>query len=171
MNKAVLPPPLAGKRVVDLSQFIASPSAAQYLADFGADVTKIESTTGDGSRTLPGNAFGSYYVRSFNTNKASCVLNLREAADRAALDVLLATVSAVSASLARRRSACSSAGWSSSIRIRSQARMARRPAPPQRGVLLKPSQAHIDESHDCTTRVRPSGHRQRMQHSTTCGRS
>ncbi|TAM33585.1 MAG: CoA transferase, partial [Burkholderiaceae bacterium] len=65
-----LPRPLAGKRVVDLSQFIAGPTAAQYLADFGADVTKVESSAGDGVRTLPGNAFGSYYARSFNTGKA-----------------------------------------------------------------------------------------------------
>lgn len=85
-----LPRPLADKRVVDLSQFIAGPTAAQYLADFGADVVKVESSAGDGVRTLPGNAFGSYYARSFNTGKASRVLNLREAADRAALDAMLA---------------------------------------------------------------------------------
>lgn len=85
-----LPRPLAGKRVVDLSQFIAGPTAAQYLADFGADVTKVESPAGDGVRTLPGNAFGSYYARSFNTGKASRVLDLRQAPDRAALDAMLA---------------------------------------------------------------------------------
>ena len=84
-----LPRPLAGKRVVDLSQFIAAPTAAQYLADFGAEVTKVESSAGDGARSLPGNAFGSYYARSFNTGKASRVLNLREPADRAALDAML----------------------------------------------------------------------------------
>src|SRR3546814_5094100 len=66
-----LPRPLAGKRVVELSQFIAGPTAAQYLADFGADVTKIESPQGDGVRTLPGNTYGSYYARSFNTGKRS----------------------------------------------------------------------------------------------------
>ena len=85
-----LPRPLVGKRVVDLSQFIAGPTAAQYLADFGAEVTKVESSAGDGVRTLPGNAFGSYYARSFNTGKSSRVLNLREAADRNALDAMLA---------------------------------------------------------------------------------
>ncbi|HEY4067789.1 MAG TPA: CoA transferase [Burkholderiaceae bacterium] len=85
-----LPRPLAGRRVVDLSQFIAGPTAAQYLADFGAEVTKVESSAGDGVRTLPGNVFGSYYARSFNTGKASRVLNLREPADRAALDAMLA---------------------------------------------------------------------------------
>ncbi len=92
MNNAdtgTIPQPLAGKRVIDLSQFIAGPTAAQYLADFGADVTKVESSQGDGVRTLPGNAFGSYYARSFNTGKKSLVLKLREAADRAALDAML----------------------------------------------------------------------------------
>lgn len=85
-----LPRPLAGKRVIELSQFIAGPTAAQYLADFGAEVIKIESPAGDGVRTLPGNAFGSYYARSFNTGKESRVLNLRDGEDRAALDALLA---------------------------------------------------------------------------------
>jgi crotonobetainyl-CoA:carnitine CoA-transferase CaiB-like acyl-CoA transferase len=95
-----LPRPLAGKRVIELSQFIAGPTAAQYLADFGAEVIKIESPAGDGVRTLPGNAFGSYYARSFNTGKASRVLNLRDANDRAALDALLADAHAFICNLA-----------------------------------------------------------------------
>ena len=85
-----LPRPLAGKRVIDLSQFIAGPSAAMYLADFGADVTKVEAPRGDGSRTLPGNAFGSYYTRTFNCGKESRVLDLRDPAQRALLDEWLA---------------------------------------------------------------------------------
>jgi crotonobetainyl-CoA:carnitine CoA-transferase CaiB-like acyl-CoA transferase len=95
-----VPRPLAGKRVVELSQFIAGPTAAQYLADFGADVVKVEAPTGDGVRTLPGNAFGSYYARSFNTGKRSQVLNLREKADRAALDEMLADAHAFICNLA-----------------------------------------------------------------------
>lgn len=79
---AHLPRPMAGRRVVDLSQFIAGPTAAQYLADFGADVVKIESPQGDGVRTLQGNAYGSYYARSFNTGKRSQVLDLRVAAEK-----------------------------------------------------------------------------------------
>ncbi|MCD0504479.1 CoA transferase [Bordetella petrii] len=95
-----LPRPLAGKRVVELSQFIAGPTAAQYLADFGADVVKIESPQGDGVRTLPGNAFGSYYARSFNTGKRSQVLNLRDPADRVRLDTLLQEADAFICNLA-----------------------------------------------------------------------
>jgi crotonobetainyl-CoA:carnitine CoA-transferase CaiB-like acyl-CoA transferase len=82
--------PLAGKRVIDLSQFIAGPSAAMYLADFGAEVVKVEAPHGDGSRTLSGNAFGSYYTRSFNCGKESRVLDLRDAAQRRRLDDWLA---------------------------------------------------------------------------------
>jgi crotonobetainyl-CoA:carnitine CoA-transferase CaiB-like acyl-CoA transferase len=94
------PATLRGKRVVDLSQFIAGPTAAQYLADYGAEVTKIEAPEGDRSRTLPGNAFGSYYTRSFNTGKRSLVLNLREPGDRAALDTLLDDAHALVCNLA-----------------------------------------------------------------------
>jgi crotonobetainyl-CoA:carnitine CoA-transferase CaiB-like acyl-CoA transferase len=94
------PGTLRGKRVVDLSQFIAGPTAAQYLADYGAEVTKIEAPEGDRSRTLPGNAFGSYYTRSFNTGKRSVVLNLREAGDRAALDAMLEDAHALVCNLA-----------------------------------------------------------------------
>jgi len=95
-----LPRPLAGKRVIDLSQFIAGPTAAMYLADFGAEVIKVEAPQGDGARTLPGNAFGSYYARSFNCGKQSRVLNLREPADRKQLDELLAGASAFICNLA-----------------------------------------------------------------------
>jgi crotonobetainyl-CoA:carnitine CoA-transferase CaiB-like acyl-CoA transferase len=98
--QARVPRPLAGKRVIDLSQFIAGPTAAMYLADFGAEVIKIESPQGDGSRTLPGNAFGSYYARSFNCGKQSRVLDLRDAAGRAMLDELLGGADAFICNLA-----------------------------------------------------------------------
>lgn len=94
------PQPLRGKRVIDLSQFIAGPTAAMTLADFGATVTKIESPAGDGSRTLPGTRFGSVYARSFNAGKASRVLDLREQGDRAELDALLAEADAFVCNLA-----------------------------------------------------------------------
>jgi len=81
-----LPRPLAGRRVIDLSQFIAGPSASMYLSDFGAEVIKVEPVRGDGSRTLPGNAFGSYYTRSFNCGKESRVLDLRDPVQRQRLD-------------------------------------------------------------------------------------
>jgi len=94
------PRPLAGKRIIELSQFIAGPTAAQYLADFGADVLKIEPPGGDGVRTLPGNAFGSFYARSFNTGKRSQVLDLSRKDERDELETLLATADAFICNLA-----------------------------------------------------------------------
>ncbi len=94
------PRPLAGKRIIELSQFIAGPTAAQYLADFGADVVKIEPPRGDGVRTLPGNEFGSFYARSFNTGKRSQVLDLGDAQGRQDLEALLAEADAFICNLA-----------------------------------------------------------------------
>ncbi|MCB5174617.1 MULTISPECIES: CoA transferase [Microvirga] len=94
------PRPLAGKRVIELAQFIAGPTAAQLLADFGAEVVKVEAPTGDGSRALPGTAFGSVYTRSFNTSKASIVIDTRQDADRAKLAELLASADALVCNLA-----------------------------------------------------------------------
>lgn len=94
------PRSLAGKRVIDFTQFIAGPTAAQLLADFGADVIKIEPAEGDGSRALPGTQFGSGYYRSFNTSKESRVIDMRSEEGRSALDTLLADADALLCNLA-----------------------------------------------------------------------
>jgi crotonobetainyl-CoA:carnitine CoA-transferase CaiB-like acyl-CoA transferase len=43
---------LDGIRVIDMATVIAAPGAARYLADFGADVVKVEPPGGDGTRRM-----------------------------------------------------------------------------------------------------------------------
>jgi crotonobetainyl-CoA:carnitine CoA-transferase CaiB-like acyl-CoA transferase len=95
-----VPQPLRGKCVIELAQFIAGPTASQMLADFGAEVIKVEAPAGDGSRTLPGTTFGSVYTRSFNTSKASIVIDTRNEEHRARLAELLASADALVCNLA-----------------------------------------------------------------------
>ncbi|MCC6706699.1 MAG: CoA transferase [Gammaproteobacteria bacterium] len=44
--------PLTGIRVIEFSQMVAAPSAAMMLADYGADVVKVEPPDGDNVRQL-----------------------------------------------------------------------------------------------------------------------
>lgn len=94
------PQPLSGRRGIELAQFIAGPTAAQLLADFGAEVIKIEAPGGDGSRALPGTSFGSVYARCFNTSKTSVIIDTHKAEDRAKLDELLASADALVSNIA-----------------------------------------------------------------------
>src|SRR2546426_8774189 len=66
---------LADVRVVDLSSGVAGSMATMLLADFGADVVKIEPPGGDPARVLPGFAV-------WNRNKRSVVLDQGHAEDR-----------------------------------------------------------------------------------------
>jgi crotonobetainyl-CoA:carnitine CoA-transferase CaiB-like acyl-CoA transferase len=43
---------LVGLKVVDMATVFAGPGTAKYLADFGADVIKVESPAGDGTRAM-----------------------------------------------------------------------------------------------------------------------
>lgn len=75
--------PLAGVRVIDFTQVMMGPSATQMLADFGADVIKIENPKGgDLSRTSFGGSdeksLNNPVFCSLNRNKRSLALNLRE---------------------------------------------------------------------------------------------
>ena len=45
-------PPLADLKVLDISTIFAGPHCARYLADFGADVVKVEQPSGDSSRNI-----------------------------------------------------------------------------------------------------------------------
>lgn len=44
--------PLAGIQVLDVSQILAGPTATMYLADYGADVIKVEPLGGDATRSF-----------------------------------------------------------------------------------------------------------------------
>lgn len=85
---------LSGIRVLDFSRVLAGPYATMTLADFGADVIKVESHEGDDTRGWrpPVDAQGiSTYYSSVNRNKRSVTLDLRTAEGKAQAQELLAT--------------------------------------------------------------------------------
>jgi formyl-CoA transferase len=71
--------PLAGVRVLELGNYIAAPTAGRMLADFGAEVIKVERpVTGDELRNwrlYAGDT--SMLYRTINRNKKSIVLDLK----------------------------------------------------------------------------------------------
>lgn len=90
--------PLSGIRVADFSRVLAGPHATMILADLGADVIKIESPEGDGTRqwSPPTNAVGqSTYFAGVNRGKRSVVCDLRSAAGLAAARELAHTADVV----------------------------------------------------------------------------
>jgi succinate--hydroxymethylglutarate CoA-transferase len=80
--------PLHGLKILDLSRVLAGPFCTQLLADYGADVLKIEQpgsgdetrvwrTTGEGVFWKPEYPLMSLYYASINRNKRSCTINLK----------------------------------------------------------------------------------------------
>ena len=91
--------PLSGVRVIDFTQVMMGPVATQMLADYGADVIKIEKPgSGDLSRTSfpddPAGLLGPVYC-SLNRNKRSIVLDTRSAEGRAVVLRLVETADVV----------------------------------------------------------------------------
>lgn len=86
-----MPAPLDGVVVLDLTHVLAGPFASAQLADFGARIIKIERPmTGDDTRAFPPFVQGeSAYFAALNHGKASIVLDLKAADDRAIFDRLL----------------------------------------------------------------------------------
>ena len=87
--------PLEGIKVVELSTYVAASSCGRMMADFGADVIKVEPPSGDGYRN-----FGRAYkcpidmdfnplFDSLNANKRCIVLNLKKPDGMAAFHKLL----------------------------------------------------------------------------------
>lgn len=86
---------LEGLHVVEMGVWVAAPAAAALLADWGADVVKVEPPDGDPMRGV----FGSIGIDGVpnpafaldNRGKRSVVLNLRVPEDRDRMEELLAT--------------------------------------------------------------------------------
>ncbi len=74
--------PLSGVRVLDVATFIAGPSCAALLSEFGADVIKIEHPAGGDPLRRLGTASGqegaSLLWLNEGRNKRSITLNLKE---------------------------------------------------------------------------------------------
>lgn len=84
--------PLDGVRVLELGNYIAAPTAGRLLADFGAEVIKVERPgTGDELRNWRlHKGTTSMLYRTLNRNKKSVVLDLRTEAGRQAVLELVA---------------------------------------------------------------------------------
>ena len=76
------PGPLDGVRVLDLTRYLAGPFASMLLADYGADVVKVEPREGREFRP-PGAKRDSYFFLSSNRGKRSLTLDLRKDGGRA----------------------------------------------------------------------------------------
>ncbi len=85
--------PLADLKVVDMSTVLAGPNCARYLADFGADVIKVERPGGDSLRRMawrdPRDDEGLWW-KLVNRNKRCVVLDLKDPEDLDLLRDLLA---------------------------------------------------------------------------------
>lgn len=78
--------PLAGVRVLDFTQIVMGPAAAQMLGDHGAEVLKIERPSGDIFRhalaSVDEDGLSHPAFSSVNRNKRSCLLDVRAEAGR-----------------------------------------------------------------------------------------
>jgi crotonobetainyl-CoA:carnitine CoA-transferase CaiB-like acyl-CoA transferase len=86
-DRGVPTPPLAGLRVIDAATIIAGPGCARYLADFGADVIKVEHPDGDSVRRMGFIADDgeSLYAKLVNRGKRTIALDLKQPDD---LDIM-----------------------------------------------------------------------------------
>lgn len=86
--------PYAGIRVVEFTHMVMGPTCGMLLGDLGAEVIKVEPIEGDSSRHLLGSGAG--FFPSFNRNKKSIALNLKDPDGVAAALRLVATSDIVS---------------------------------------------------------------------------
>ena len=96
MSETIMP--LDGVRVLDVATFVAAPFAATCLAEFGADVVKIERPgVGDDLRRLgtPSEAGDTYWWLNDARNKKCITLNLKDGKGAALFRRLAATADVV----------------------------------------------------------------------------
>ncbi|EER60930.1 L-carnitine dehydratase/bile acid-inducible protein F [Acidovorax delafieldii 2AN] len=83
--------PLASYRVLEIGSTIAGPFCGRLLADFGAEVVKVEALEGDPVRTMGSHDEGvSLYAASILRNKANAAIDLRTEAGREVVRALAA---------------------------------------------------------------------------------
>ena len=92
--------PLQGIRVLAIEQFGAGPYGSMYLADFGAEVIKIESRESGGDPARQTGAMvlaedDSAYFQALNLNKKSVTLNLKSDEGKALFHELVKTADVV----------------------------------------------------------------------------
>ncbi len=89
--------PLEGIRVVEMGTHVAAPVAARLMADWGADVIKVESIKGESYRTvgvawkMPNKEDNNPILQPGNANKRSLSLDLKNPEGKEALLKLLET--------------------------------------------------------------------------------
>lgn len=82
------PDALDGVRVIELATVVAGPAAGKYLADFGAEVIKVEAPSGDPTRRMGWVGQGeadSYFWKLVNRNKQVISLDLKAERGKQAL--------------------------------------------------------------------------------------
>lgn len=80
---------LEGLRVIDAASYLAAPAAATVMADFGADVIKVEPPQGDGYRLLHGVHRTDYNWQLTSRNKRGIGLDLTKPEARQILHRLI----------------------------------------------------------------------------------
>ncbi|CAB4852215.1 unannotated protein [freshwater metagenome] len=89
--------PLAGMRIIDLTNVVMGPYCTQVLGDYGADVIKVEPPTGDTTRQIPpmrNVGMGCMFLH-LNRNKRSVQLDLKNPEAVEALVEIAAGVDAI----------------------------------------------------------------------------